>query len=244
MNIDLINLVKLQQIDDKLSILLRIEQEGPEKMAAVDHDLKKAESKVSAALDVENEAKKRKRELEAASEDIVLKVKENQARQLKAKTNEEYRALLKEGDYLKKSGGVNDDELLELMEKLENLTAENEKLTAWLSEEREKAQKKKREIEVWLKESLKDKDSYLIERESLRKDIPEQFLALYKRVFDKKNGKAVVGIVDGICQQCHLKIPPQDFNELQTNSKIMVCQNCQRIIYWADHEDFELVATG
>ena len=157
----------------------------------------------------------------------------------RSKTNEEYRALLKESDYLKKANTAREDEILALMESLENLVEENVKLKVWLEEERASLNKRKKEIEGLIRKSLDDSEILDIERRSILKDIPGAYTALYNRVYAGRNGKAVVAAADGICQECHLQIPPQDFNELQRNEKVQVCPNCQRIIFWKDHQDFE-----
>ena len=94
----------------------------------------------------EKEILKRRRELETQISDNDEKIKANQGRQLQAKNNEEYRALLKEAEYLRKSNSACEDEVLEIMEKLETLTETNKNLQAWLEEEEKRLADKKVEI--------------------------------------------------------------------------------------------------
>ena len=239
MNLDIVNLVKLQQLDVKIEKTKKTQKDGPQKIAEIDAQLEEAEARVAESLDKEKEAVKRRRELETEIEDSQEKIKNNQARQLQVKTNDEYRALLKESEYLKKSNSTREDEILAIMETLETLVEENKKLREWLEEERESAAKRKKEIEIWIQKSLDEQGVLDIERNSLIKDIPGTYTSLYKRVYTGRNGRAVSPIVDGICQECHLQIPPQEYNELQRNEKVQVCPNCQRIIFWKDHQDFE-----
>jgi predicted nucleic acid-binding Zn-ribbon protein len=42
-------------------------------------------------------------------------------------------------------------------------------------------------------------------------------------------------VSEGICGGCHIRIPPQSFNELQKGKQILGCPNCQRIIFWVEH---------
>ena len=148
------------------------------------------------------------------------------------KTNDEYRAMLKENDFLKKAKAEREDQVLELMEKLEELVQENKKLTVWLEEQREIAAKKQKDIETAVNASLANQKTMNIERDSLVKDIPRASISLYNRVYNGRKGRAVVPILDGICQECHLQIPPQDYNDLQKNERLMTCPHCQRIIFW------------
>jgi predicted nucleic acid-binding Zn-ribbon protein len=235
----MVNLVKLQKVDEKIAALILIEMEGPEKMAAVDAELAAGEDKVNNSLTQEKELLKRRRELEAEVEDTDEKIKSNQGRQLQAKTNEEYRALLKEAEYLRKSNTAREDELLEVMESLETLAKDNKELKVWLEEQRTAAADRKKKIEESTRESVKGKADLLSERESLIKSLPRNFMAAYDRIYKRRNGRAVVGIQGGVCQECHIQIPPQDFNMLQRNEELQVCPNCNRIMYWVDHQDFE-----
>jgi predicted nucleic acid-binding Zn-ribbon protein len=49
---------------------------------------------------------------------------------------------------------------------------------------------------------------------------------------------AISAVVGGICQACHLEIPPQKFNELQRCKEMMSCPHCNRLIYWGEDEFF------
>jgi len=235
----LIYLVKLQKIDQKIQKLKQVEEEGSVKIAALEGDFAKIEQEVTASLEREKELKKRRRELEGEIEQRTEKIKNNNARQYQVKTNEEYRALLKEIDYLKKSNSEAEEEALEIMEVLDTLEGENRELAADLEKKRESLTNDKKEVEDWMAACKKDLDTSGVEREKLVNDIPAKTMSAYQRVFSRRNGRAVVPIINGICQECHLQIPPQQFNELQRNDKLMNCPNCNRIIYWQDHEDFK-----
>lgn len=239
MNEDLINLVRLQLVDNKIAKIETIEKETPEQLAEVDAVLKSFEQKVNESVELESEKKKRRREVEAEVDDTENKIKNNQTRQLQAKNNEEYRAMLKEADFLKKANSSLEDELLELMEELEQLAEENEKLKTGLEEERSRTEEKKKNISGRMTVSLEKKSELVQERNGLLKSIPKKNIDLYNRVYNGRNGRAVVAIIQGICQECHLQIPPQNYIELQKNETVMICPNCQRIIYWQEHDDFK-----
>ena len=239
MNLDIVNLILLQRLDKKIEQAKAVAAEGPKKAAELDLALEEANTKVRESLELEQELLKRRRELEAEISDTDEKIKLNQTRQLRVKNNDEYRAMLKENEFLRKANSAREDETLELMDKLEKLTEENKGLKIWLEEETAALAKKRVEVDAWIAESAESVHALEVERNSLTKDIPRNFVSLYNRVYAGRNGRAVVAILEGICQECHLQIPPQDFNELQRNEKIMTCPNCQRIMYWGDHQDFE-----
>ena len=47
----------------------------------------------------------------------------------------------------------------------------------------------------------------------------------------RSRGIAVVPVREGICQGCHMKVPPQLNNILARFDSIESCPNCQRLIY-------------
>lgn len=239
MNLDIVNLILLQRLDKKIEQARTVAAEGPKKLAELIQTGEEADTKVRESLELEQELQKRRRELESEIADTDEKIKANQTRQLRVKNNEEYRAMLKEIEFLRKANSAREDETLEILDRLEKLTEDNKGLKVWLEEEQAALAKKLVEVEAWIAESAKSVEALDMERHNLTKDIPRNHMSLYNRVYNGRNRRAVVAILEGICQECHLQIPPQDFNELQRNEKVMTCPNCQRIMYWGEHQDFE-----
>jgi hypothetical protein len=54
----------------------------------------------------------------------------------------------------------------------------------------------------------------------------------YEQIFERRGGTAVVEVRNGICQGCHINLPPQLFNELQRTRDVRMCPNCHRILFW------------
>jgi len=238
LNSNLIHLIKLQKIDERLGGLKKIEAEGPLKIEEIDQELAAAELLVQESLQSEKEMLKRRLALEGEIEDTDRKMQENQTRQLRVKTNEEYRAMLKESEFMRKANAAREDEVLELMEQLEKIGQENKRLKRWLQEQRENLAQKRQEVQAWIETSLAGLGQINADRTDLVASLSREHITLYERVYNKRNGKAVTPILDGICQECHLKIPPQKFIELQKNDQLMTCPHCGRIIFWGGHEDY------
>ena len=54
----------------------------------------------------------------------------------------------------------------------------------------------------------------------------------YEMIFSRRGGVAVVAVRGGTCQGCHMHVPPQLFNQIQRNEQLILCPNCQRMLYW------------
>jgi len=54
----------------------------------------------------------------------------------------------------------------------------------------------------------------------------------YEMIFSRRGGVAVVAVRGGTCQGCHMNVPPQLFNLIQRNEQLILCPNCQRMLFW------------
>jgi len=67
-------------------------------------------------------------------------------------------------------------------------------------------------------------------------------LGMYDHLRKFKDGIAISPVTGGVCQACHMGIPPQKYNELIRGEELLNCPNCHRIMYWGDNEDFKKAA--
>jgi len=61
-------------------------------------------------------------------------------------------------------------------------------------------------------------------------------LEKYERIRNRNGGIGVVSVWKAVCNGCHMNIPPQLYNELQKSSELMICPNCNRIIYYQNKD--------
>jgi predicted nucleic acid-binding Zn-ribbon protein len=148
------------------------------------------------------------------------------------KTNEEYRALLNEIDYLKKANKNVEDEMMNLLEEEEKLKSTIGKIE---TESNEFVNKKVSEIS----ELRKNREELTEKLEKIKTDFEEYFNKLPYNVRDlydkikKVRGNAVCLIDNEICTGCYTNLTPQFFNELKKKNDILLCGNCGRILIYA-----------
>ena len=184
-------------------------------------------------------AEKQRRELEAELSDEVSCVKERQAKMMQVQTNREYQSLLKEIEDAKKSMKDKEEEIVTLMETSEansKIMAEQENLTGdekkSLDEESKKAKKQTAAIE-------RKKAKFVTKRKSMAKKVNAAILKKYDMLRTRRNGKAVVGVANGVCQGCFMSIPPQHFNNILKGDRMLNCPTCQRILFHNPESDTE-----
>src|SRR6185295_5190576 len=69
-------------------------------------------------------------------------------------------------------------------------------------------------------------------RTELSETVDQELRRKYEMIFSRRGGVAVVEIREGICQGCRMRVPPQLYNEIQRNAKVILCPSCQRMLYW------------
>src|SRR4029079_12811774 len=67
-------------------------------------------------------------------------------------------------------------------------------------------------------------------RDAARAQVEIQWIKIYDSVAAKK-GYAVAPVVKGVCQGCHMALPPQLANVLARMESIQTCPRCTRLIY-------------
>jgi predicted nucleic acid-binding Zn-ribbon protein len=147
------------------------------------------------------------------------------------KTNDEYRALQKEIEYLHQTNQKTEEEMITLLEEEEQLKgslAQIEKETKAIVD------KKTGEIDGLKKEVAELQEKLKVTRYTFAdtiKKLPEDIQFVYERV-SKARGNAVCLIKNNICTGCYAQITHQIVNELQKRHKLIICDSCGRILIY------------
>jgi predicted nucleic acid-binding Zn-ribbon protein len=91
-------------------------------------------------------------------------------------------------------------------------------------------------------DKVKERLDQLVAMENkIREKLDPNLLKRCDFLFEKRAGVAVAAVEGGVCQLCHLNIPPQKFIELQRDESILQCPHCLRFLYWSGHEAYKVV---
>jgi predicted nucleic acid-binding Zn-ribbon protein len=71
------------------------------------------------------------------------------------------------------------------------------------------------------------------ERKGLTSQLPAELIKRYDTV-QKRRGIALAAVTGGICQGCHMSLPPQLNNILARMQTLESCPSCQRLLYRPD----------
>ena len=90
---------------------------------------------------------------------------------------------------------------------------------------------KKGELDKIIAETEKEEKHFNQLSEAARKGTDERLLYSYDRIRKSyRNGLAVVPVERDACGGCYNSIPPQKQSEIRQRKKVMICENCGRIL--------------
>lgn len=232
------HLVELQVLEDKRQELIRGYEATPKRIADLEKEFERFERAFLAKKSELEHAGKMRRTLEQGISDLETKIARSKTRMNEVKTNKEYQAILKEIEDIKKEITSREDEALEYMEKIDVLGKQVKVEERELGGHKERLEEEKKQL---LAESERVKER-LEQLEAVSAKVREQVdPALLKRndhLLQRQAGIAVAACDGGVCQVCHLNIPPQKFIELMKDETIMQCPHCHRFLYWPGNEAY------
>jgi len=220
----------LQQLDTELRTLSDKLSQIPSRVS----DLKKAAAAIKAELDQTKtdiiEHKKQYKLCEVDLKATEEKIAGYSVQLYSAKTNEQYKAFLKEIEAQKKLKNGIEDRMIVLMEETEALdrkVKENEKNGAELDAETtrkvELLENEKQELEAAIAARQQ-------QRETTTAAIPADLLKRYERVRASKGGIAVATVRKERCSGCMSPIPAQRILEIDRQDRLYLCEACGRIL--------------
>ena len=225
------NLLQLQKIDSKLDEIQVLKGELPMEVSDLEDEitgLNARQTRIEEEINGISEFIEGKKSMVKESEALIAKY-EKQSENVK--NNLEFEAINKE---------IEDQQLeIKLCEK--HIRDANEELTEKIKAldlaKKAVASKegvlnhKKSELEKIIADTEKEETELNKNSADARGHIDERLMYSYDRIRNSyRNGLAVVAVDRDACGGCFNSIPPQRQSEIRLHKKIIVCENCGRIL--------------
>jgi predicted nucleic acid-binding Zn-ribbon protein len=227
-------LVALQEIDlviDKIDNEIKHEQDGLDGRIS---SLVEREGRISEQESMIEELEKERRTLEDEMTDKIAHVKERQSKMMQVQTSREQTALLKEIEDAKKNVKENEEKIVSIMEQVEKLSAEATEEKNLLKSEKTLVDEEKVKVKSVIDELSKGKKTKKNKRDKQADAVNGSMIQKYEVLRERRNGLAIVNVLDGVCQGCFMNLPPQKYNMLLRGDQVLECPSCQRLIYHQD----------
>ena len=234
---ELHKLISLQEVDLEIRGLLHSQHELPQTMRELEAKLAELQASAAEKQQELEETKKQHRQLQQDMEMLDEGITRSRQRLMEIKDNIEYKAMLKEIAFKEDRKDQKETEILEILEQVEALTT----ALASLQEEIDVRQAHLESLRAEVEAELAAQEAKITElqgqRLEIQQKIPTALLKRYDFIREKRQGIAVAEVRQGVCQACHMNLPPQKFIELQMDQELMTCPHCQRIIYFVPQEE-------
>lgn len=225
------DLVVLQQYEDDISRIEKELSEVDDRVNRLNSELTEYENKVERNRQLLDELKKQYRSDESEVQMIESQIVKSQGKLSAVKTNKEYQSTLKEIDDLKAKASQIEDRMLEVLDQIESAESEGREDRADLAEVKIQVEEKQEQIRLQSEQQQDVLSSHLEKRDVVLERLDSNTKEHYNRVKRQGRGIAIAAVVDAVCQACRMNIPPQLFNDLMRMDNMLMCPNCQRIIY-------------
>lgn len=232
----LAHLIELQEKDLKLKVLREKESEIPE---LIDTMVKKEESIREECVQKEKDVKQSeidRKQMEIDLGGMEEKITKYQQQLFSIKTNKEYQSMQNEIGTLEREISDKESDILKSMEKSDKMREDLVRIRGECETECKEIDAKMTVLKEELEDLKKDVKSKEEGRKKIADNVAAAILTDYEKVLKNKDYIAVIHVANECCQGCFFNLPPQFFNEVKRNNRIIHCENCNRILYWKENE--------
>jgi uncharacterized protein len=221
---------ELHQIHQQLTDLRDRLERGPKQIRAREANVAQLETKTSDAKERAKQTHlavdRKQLDLKTGEQKIVdLRVKLNGAN-----TNKEYQALLEQIAAAEMANSVLSDEILEGLEKIDQMAFAVKETEKTLANSRQDLEKSRTTVEQSAAAIQADVSRLEAELANAEQALPGDFRSDYQRVVRGKGADGLAVVEDGVCGGCGQQITLNMQNELRL-SRPVFCKSCGRLLY-------------
>ncbi len=204
------------QVQDKKDLIIAVKKDLEEKKGAL----------------TTFQLSKKNKELELGSCEERIRKHEGELNSLKS--NESYKAMLREIDTVKEQKSVIETEILTLFEQIDAAHASAKSFDATAKQQEQAYLAEIAQIEARA-ESLKSQlAAETQKREAFLPSLEAEALSVYEYIRKKKGGVAIVHVHGDSCGGCNTTLTPGILNEVKKQKSLVRCESCSRILCVAE----------
>jgi len=203
----------------------------PEENESLEKQIREMENKIAElrnGVSIQEEERKKREDILSRGED---KLKGITGKQSAIRNKDEYNALLREIDNIKRFNKEIEEEISEIGREVD---LKSQELGLVEQENIKKIAESKHKLNDNLKRMKtieNDIEKMYDERDKLTGAIRPAILRKYERILESsKTGKAIAEVDNYICRGCNMTLPPQLYNNVLKSERMETCPNCQCIL--------------
>jgi predicted nucleic acid-binding Zn-ribbon protein len=224
-------LITLQKIESKLDELHILKGELPMEVADLEDEIQglharqtRIEEEINGVTDFIEQRKEAIKEAQAL-------VKKYEKQSSNVKNNREFEAINKEIEMQQLEVKLAEKHIKDATEEIAEKAGSLEKAKKNITAKEGVLANKKGELEKIIAANEKEEKHFNKLAAEAREHVDPRLLASYEKIRKSyRNGLAVVPVERDACGGCFYAIPPQKQSEIKQHKKVMVCENCGRIL--------------
>jgi predicted nucleic acid-binding Zn-ribbon protein len=225
------SLVALQKIDSKLDEIKILKGELPMEVRDLEdeiHGLHARQTRVEEEINGIQEFIEQKKNVIKDSQALVKKY-EKQSENVK--NNREFEAITKEMELQNLEIKLAEKHIKDANEEIADKARLLENAKKAVSNKESVLKHKKGELEKIITDTENEENEVQATATAAREKVESRLLSSYERIRKSyRNGLAIVPVLRDACGGCFNAIPPQRQSEIRQRKKIIICENCGRIL--------------
>jgi predicted nucleic acid-binding Zn-ribbon protein len=238
----IVRYIEIQGMEAEAEKLRKALREIPERISELDASLAGLEGETEALRAEVEAARERIAEHDRELKKLKALNESNAVRGKKARNQREYKAFEKDAKTIETRTSEEEEKSLTEMGALDSLVARLKESEDALPAQREKIVREREALEKEMEVARVGVEKSDREVNGILETLPPDSVARYRKAAENRPGRALAAVDDSTCLACHMNIPPQLYNELHKNDKLMTCPHCHRIMYIRKNPAFGYVA--
>ena len=227
----LVSLISLQKIESKIDEFQILKGELPMEVSDLEDEIQglhARQTRIEEEINGINEFINQKKEAIKEAEALIKKYEKQSTN---VKNSREFEAITKEIEMQELEGKLAEKHIRDANEELAEKAKMLEQTKKLIGNKDVSLKQKKSELEKIIADTEKEETHFSKLSSQAREGIDNRLLYSYDRIRKSyRNGLAVVPVERDACGGCFNAIPPQRQSEIRQHKKIIVCENCGRIL--------------
>jgi predicted nucleic acid-binding Zn-ribbon protein len=232
----LIALANLQKVESKLDDITILKGELPIEVRDLEDEIQglhARETRIEEEINGINDFIEQKKAAISQSQDLIKKYEKQSDN---VKNNREYEAISKELEMQMLEVKLAERHIKDANEEIADKARALDVVKKNIANKEANLKVKKGELDKIIAETEKEEQEFKAHSEKARAAVDPRLLTSFDRIRKNfRNGKAVVPVLRDACGGCYNAIPPQRQSEIRQHKKIIVCENCGRILVDEEH---------
>jgi predicted nucleic acid-binding Zn-ribbon protein len=224
-------LLNLQKVESKLDAIAILKGELPIEVRDLEDEIQglhSRETRIEEEINGINEFIEQKKQIIVQSGDLIKKYEKQSDN---VKNNREYEAINKELEMQTLEVKLAERHIKDANEEVADKARALDIVKKNIANKDANLKVKKSELDKIIAETEKEEKEYAALSDKARASVDPRLLTSFDRIRKNfRNGLAVVPVVRDACGGCFNAIPPQRQSEIRQHKKIIVCENCGRVL--------------